>query len=439
MFLRTLFVIAFLFLLQCNNVYSKRETGHLTSTNIWQFVSIFCYSAIPPETTGNFTAYVSNVNALNAVLALYIDEDPEHKQKVAWSQIYGNHSLTCEEKISLAGKDRVFLITPSTSLQFLISNYSRPHYWYAVIADCSAQNLYLTYDFTFTNPGGAWTRQFSVDEQGLLLTYLIFFILYSIGMLLCGWEYRILRAKKLNNLTTLFLFCIVAAQFASNFFLVIHYGSYSTNGIGAPHLSGFGELLDMITSIALMLLLILIAKGWIVTDLRGKHLIVAAFVSLTLSYFAVFIWDHVTRDPASTVYFYNSVAGIVVIVIRCIIFAWFILCLYQSFRSGTTGGMKSVMDFGKIFFLVFGTVFGIWFLVLPFIAAVVSGVEPWNRLKIATSVLLTFKTIALLFLGLMLWPSIIKLYSSSKHDELTKGVNNKLLYGQSSQVSDDQL
>lgn len=67
-----------------------------------------------------------------------------------------------------------------------------------------------------------------------------------------------------------------------------------------------------------MFILLLIAKGWPITSnyFDQKNWIVGWAAVYVILFFILYIWDLAGRDPASSVYFYDSVPGVLIIVIR---------------------------------------------------------------------------------------------------------------------------
>jgi len=315
--------------------------------------------------------------------------------------------MTCAEKLSFSA----YAVPVVNSIPTVISftDQSRPRFWYAVIADCSAQQLEAQYQITFLNPGGAWSRQFSFEEQGLVGMHLAFFLFFVIGVsahLYGVWQFH--KSNSFHPLIRL-LTSSILMEFVSIMCYFIHYAIYADNGVGAPGLKGLAEILHMAAVLLLMLLLLLIAKGWAITSnyLTDKNFLVVVISLFLLAYIALFIWDNVGRDPASTIYFYDSVPGIIVICLRVVTLVWFLWYLWKTYQLETLPEKRK-------FYIYFGVVYVIWFVALPIIVIIAAALSPWVREKIVTGLTLSINSLAFLALGFLLWPSRASEYFSIK-------------------------
>jgi len=181
---------------------------------------------------------------------------------------------------------------------------------------------------------------------------------------------------------------------------MIHYCIYLRDGIGAPGLKGLGELLTMGSQLILMFLCVLVAKGWAITSslLTARNLLGVIMALLLLAYLALFIWDNAGRDPASTLYFYDSIPGLIVILLRVGVTAWFLWCLRNTI------GFEALPDKRK-FYTIFGFCFTVWFLLLPGIVAFALALEPWYRFRTVRGMTLCADALAYIAFIVLLWPS----------------------------------
>eukprot|EP01121_Diplochlamys_sp_Union-15-3_P016403 TRINITY_DN5567_c0_g1_i1.p1 TRINITY_DN5567_c0_g1~~TRINITY_DN5567_c0_g1_i1.p1 ORF type:complete len:451 (-),score=44.13 TRINITY_DN5567_c0_g1_i1:20-1324(-) len=397
-----LFVAIFFF----SSVSSKLVENKLVTNKQWHFVSKFCYSN--EGSHGgighlNFTFWTHNTHAK---VLLYNDN---YGQPGSWFQVYGNKKLSCHEKVNKTVSEGVIPILNAKPVVITVTDRSRPYFWYLAVADCEADILDVTYQVSFRNPGGIWKREFSFDEQELLAMYIAFFVFYAIITfihLVGVWYLR--RTNSYHPIVRLLSVAIVS-EFVSIIFNLIHYGIYANNGFGSPGLRGTGEILHMMSILFLMLLLILLAKGWAVTSntVTDKNLMMLIIVAFVLAYVALFIWDNVGRDPASTLYFYDSVPGLLVVLLRVLTLIWFFWCLVKTRRLETNPEKRR-------FYLFFGLGFGLWFVALPLIVAISLGLPSWWRQKVVDGLILTINVIAYILLTILLWPTRAQKYFSIK-------------------------
>jgi len=179
-----------------------------------------------------------------------------------------------------------------------------------------------------------------------------------------------------------------------------HYLLFGTNGVGSPGLKGFGDLCEMCAQIMMMFMCILVAKGWAITTnyLTDKVAIITVTLIFFIAHLSLFIWDNVGRDPASTLYFYDSIPGLIVILFRLGLTFWFLWCLR------TTIQLESLEE-KKAFYFFFGGLFTLWFLLLPAIVAFALVLEPWYRMRTVTGMMLTADALAMLLFTILLSPS----------------------------------
>jgi hypothetical protein len=137
----------------------------------------------------------------------------------------------------------------------------------------------------------------------------------------------------------------IATETVSLLCIFIHYAVYKNNGVGAPGLLGLGEsthssnhisnqisVLNMGSQLTFMLLLILLAKGWAIskTQITHKLLLTVVVSAFLLTYISMFIWQNVGRDPASTLYVYESAPGVIILILRCLAMLYFMWNLRLS-------------------------------------------------------------------------------------------------------------
>ena len=137
-----------------------------------------------------------------------------------------------------------------------------------------------------TNP---FTRQFPGNEKGFLFTYLLFSVLYIILIpvhLLSHFKYTIkCRTPQIINLFSLAL----VFEGINIFCGLIHYGVYAHNGYGAPPLNYMKDFFNLVGDWFLIIVLVLIAGGWMVT-LRTVKWRLASFICISSYIFITIIY-----------------------------------------------------------------------------------------------------------------------------------------------------
>jgi len=349
--------------------------------------------------------YTIRTNNPNLQIMLYLGITNNTKVSGSWDLAYDQRdTATCEELVDLhrGGQAGIKPVVSDEEGAFLTSQSARAYFWFVAVADCTAPNGVdlPSYTLTFTNPGNIWHAQFSYDEQGIAETYIFFTIFYTLVLGVHLWGvWKLIRMESWHPIVRI-LTVAITFQFLASLTEMIHYLIYMNNGIGAPGLKGLGELLTMGAQLILMFLCVLVAKGWAITTslLSDRNILLVTMALFLLAYLALFIWDNAGRDPASTLYFYDSIPGLIVILLRIAVTAWFLWCL----RS--TIGFEALPDKRK-FYVIFGFCFTVWFLLLPGIVAFSLVLDPWYRFRTVRGLTLSADALAYLAFIVLLWPS----------------------------------
>jgi len=285
---------------------------------------------------------------------------------------------------------------------FTPASFQVPYFWYLAVADCSSKTLDIeSYEFLFTNPEyGPWEKQFSFDRWGIGQTYIAFFVLYIILLALNIYgSIQLYKVEAYHPLVKI-LTIAITMEFFDVFFQMIHYSIYAGDGVGAPALESFGNLLNMGSNLLLMFFCILVAKGWAITSnyLSQKNIVLIVMSLFILGYLFLFIWDNFARDPALTLYFYESVPGVIVLILRTVLVIWFLWSLRDTLRLENLPERRQ-------FYKIFGIAYSIWFLLLPLFVFILSFVDPWVRFKIIRGISIAIDFAGFGALVFLLWPT----------------------------------
>nr|XP_027223701.1 transmembrane protein 145-like [Penaeus vannamei] len=218
------------------------------------------------------------------------------------------------------------------AMEKILLYYDSPHQWPAVYK--SDKGLELRYRFTMTNGYDYWHKHFSADEFYILRTDLTALILQLGILFLSLLAASELKNRQLFHSTYRLYMTAVVLQVSGLAFLSLHYGRYGYNGVGPspPLLRSPGRVLLSIGTVVMVLMLLLMGKGFNITRGRLRQ---ASAVRLTLfmclysiTYTTLFIYEQLIFDPGEVLYLYESPAGYGLIVLRLL--AWFMFC-YNCF------------------------------------------------------------------------------------------------------------
>lgn len=379
--------------------------GSIKTKNNWQYIAKFCYNGDPTGVKGDLIWNVPSGTSPNRKLLLYWDQ-PEKGAQGSWTTVYKNKQLTCAQKANYtAAGGSVDLYNYPSGGKKPENKYN--HYWWVVIADCAANSQTIpSYSITFTNHGA---DQLSCDEQGLPAMYIVFFVFY---LFLVGAHaysaWQLFRSEALHPIVRI-ISVALALQFFSIFFSMIHYTTLKRNGIGVEGLKAFADLLNMMMDLAIVLLMILVSKGWAVTTnvipKRDTTIILVIMAILIVLYLALFIWDYATADSAIIYYFYQSVPGIMILVIRGLVGFWFLFNIVQTLKLET-------LPEKRMFYVRWAIIFGSWIGLLPLVVLIFGSQHVWMRLKAITAISEVIDFALFIILIIHTWPSVARRYFS---------------------------
>jgi len=405
------FVVTVICTLFCPHEVSAKYVSGLVSSTSSQLVylSKFCFDTSGPGTM-LFTAN-AGAESNNIVIGLYDDVSG------SWAATY-QKQMSCSQMTDNA--IATFGFQNDATFNQTFDDFVRPHYWYVAVLNCNSVTFELNYQISFTQYQENWNHQFSYDDQGLLLLYIIFFIVYVIGLGLHLYgDFQLIRASSLHPIVQLLSLSIIS-EFISILFYLINYGSYANNGVGSPACLLIAEIFDIISVLIFMLLLILVAKGWGITYPTLSHIqqqkVVLAIILVVIfvCYVVLFFWGIFGIDPAATLYVYQSVPGVILLCVRFLTMIYFVWCLQSTVKADSDSTKK-------FFYVIFGIGFSIWFISLPFIVLVDLALSGWYRAKVVAAMILTVTAVSYFGLGFLLWPSRASRYFTVTGPDVFKG------------------
>lgn len=353
-----------------------------------------------------------------------------------WNEAYFDDEKTCAEKESLAVFADLIDNKTDDNLYFLgrmreIRYAPRQNYWFVAVSNCDGEDIQLNSFFIQFLQGD--NSQFSIDEKGIVIIYALFFVFYST---LCSINaYAMYIIAETTRIHTLFKLLSAALFFdyVGLIFDLIDQAIYKNNGIGLIGLKYTGDTLIVVSHLFLLLLLLLIAKGWTISteEIQGKKAFFILFGSYSVIYVTVFAVQVVRYDQASLKSEYESAYGIVLFLLRCLSFLYFLYCLRKTYR------VEHIQK-NRGFYRRFGFSFSVWFLIFPISMFIIASVDATNRDKIVVAVATTINAFALSMMAYLLWPSrtfkyfkIINLpeHPSTNTHEESEGANEVLPYG----------
>lgn len=386
----------------------KGQTGGMQGQgggSEFNFLGKFCFDgsgSLSDGTlaSGGFVRGWVSTPQFDVSLAIYDD------QRNFWAYVHHNASIGCAQKLDGEHAKKVIAVTPveldhsiPVAFQFRVPASDRPRFWYVVLAKCGSLpvGVYARYMLETTQADGS---QVPVNERGLRELYGLSSVLW-LGLVLTQAvaAAKMLRAGVFHPLAKL-LAASVVMYFGRNLALFGHWGALARNGQGVPGLEVLAHVSSAFVRVFMLLLLMLIAKGWTISTTqipqRGK-LIVGVMVLLLL-YTSLALWDLFYRDPASSMYIYDSAPGISIAATHIGFLCWFSATIYATLQLEHSPVRRK-------FFVAVWRIYAFYLLILPCAVLVATFVKPWMRQKVVEYVLELCNTCAYAGLIYFLWPS----------------------------------
>lgn len=140
----------------------------------------------------------------------------------------------------------------------------------------------------YTKHRNPFEFQFSYDNVDTVEIYIVFFVAYCIAVPLQIYALR----KRWHQLTKLLTTCMVL-EFVGIFLNVVHVLKFALDGVGEPNCNMAGNLIGIIAECLVILMLLLVAKGWTITrmEVTCKFLVFAVWTAYTCVYIFLFVWN----------------------------------------------------------------------------------------------------------------------------------------------------
>ena len=144
----------------------------------------------------------------------------------------------------------------------------------------------------FATKHDKFTYQFSFHEHGILITLIIIIILYVILLPFHVVGYTCLFGKcQMPNFVRMFTVAVIV-ELIGLIFILIHYSIYADDGKGIQVLYDLGFFFEIFADCVLLLIILLIAKGYRVTIsvIRRKRILIAMWLSYFAAVVAFAMW-----------------------------------------------------------------------------------------------------------------------------------------------------
>nr|CAG4649218.1 EOG090X03T7 [Scapholeberis mucronata] len=304
-------------------------------------------------------------------------------------------------------------VVANFQFSFHVEDLSQPRFWYVSFVACYRDlstncswrpyegEIKFDYDIWLVN-GNPQSKnqnpleyQFSFDNQDTVEIYLVFLTCYL--FLTPLQVYAVMRQKHpVPKLFTAGLLTAVCGLLLN----VFHCLKFAFDGQGFETAAIIGGALDICSQTLLMLLLLLLAKGWAITrkELSWRPLLFSVWAFYGLIHVLLYVWDLTEIDVIDDVDAYQTWPGWLMLISRICIMAWFLFCLRATMAYEH---QKSKLDF----FLHFGAASLVWFIYLPIVALVALQVPVLWRTKLLLGIVHSANFLAYAVMAHLLWPT----------------------------------
>jgi len=409
-------LVALVLFVACASAYLVKDT--IVTTDEYTTVARFCISISKKGEEGKGGVFLNQTakeyNAGRAYWVLFTDDQ--------YDSVFLNNSVSCLEKRLINGGVQARAVEKELSQPWKPHDYIRPHIWYMVLLNCPTEStkktekLDVSYTIHFLDQDGG---EVGYDERGLLALNVVYLIFFAILGAFHGVAVFFLFNKGVAHPIVYILAGVIACIVLSLFFVTIHWGVYSSNGVGANGCRVFGQLLMGIANIVFAVLLIAIASGWAITyhDLPRKVVILSIAAVYFVVYLILFIVINATGQTAASTQFVYAKGALLAFVIIYILVCWIGVWSYFAYCLYTTWREEAQFD-KRLFYLIFGIGATVWFLLPALFNFISMGIAEWFRPRVVDAFQLTVSFIGVTALVVLLWPSRVEKYFriSSRND-----------------------
>lgn len=311
-------------------------------------------------------------------------------------------------------------VIPNYQFTFKIMDKQIPRFWYMSIVACyrnttnkncswvsSEENITIDYDIWLVNGDPVYKKwnpvehQFSFEEHDIFETFMAFLGVYILIVPFYFYVY----SKQRHSLTK-FLLVITCTEAFGIFCNFIHVAVFASNGVGVKWIAVLGNAIDTLAQCLFMLSLLLLAKGWMITQhrIRGKKVVFSLWGVYTLLNCILFLWNLFEVDVISNKDEWQTWPGYLICGFRIVIMIWFIVELRNTFQSSRRAEDRLQ------FLQQFGAYFLVWFIYLPVLVILNTQFSALWKKKIMLCITNGADLLSYLILLHLLWPSRSILY-----------------------------
>ncbi|UYV70448.1 hypothetical protein LAZ67_7003027 [Cordylochernes scorpioides] len=181
----------------------------------------------------------------------------------------------------------------------------------------------------------------------------------------------------------------------------MHFLVYSVDGLGMSALRLLGDFLYILSESLLLLLLLLLAKGWAISkvELGWVPSLILLWLLYTCLQVMLYLWNTMEVDVIEDLDEYQTIPGWLALGLRMVIMGWFVLELRETMRDSANDLCR------QKFYLHFGAGILVWFVYLPVAALIALAVSSLSRPRFLLGMTSTADVLAYSILIHLFWPT----------------------------------
>jgi len=323
-------------------------------------------------------------------------------------------SLNCEQFLLRANAVRA--VTPALPSGYFsatvnITESTRPRFLYFAFVFCNmssrAINPPIKYKIHAMNLDLGFEKEFSMDGAGVLKVHW-FAVLFFVGLLgALYWEAHFYYGESALWSRPLLRLLLISCGCSAlgNFLLGVHNVVYAWDGEGLGAVQILGELSNCLAKVILSTLQLYIASGKALltshTEARRRTILKILVLGIFLVTLGCEVWGRYFGDLdwSTTLYFYESWPGTLILIFNTILFAEVCRATFKLIRLGDSS--EAIQRFYTVTF----TAAVLYFLAVPAMCLLAHYVNPWDRRKVVVRTEVTMRFTASAILALCLRPS----------------------------------
>jgi len=401
------------------------------------YIGKFCFYVDPEgERVGEVSLTIKSEHGVEepgAGLNLMFFSDQQNK----WKRVRYNWPSTCED----LNRSASFIQPVKPVFNETLGQHSfdfkttvgvtqriRHRYWYFALVACNVTVMpRMEYHLHTVNVNQGFQAEFGMDEDGSialdLFTWLGFFCMFGVVLGFAIKRFG-LGALRMRTLLQSLLVAVVLSS-VGGLFMLIDSLTFARDGVGAREAAVIGATCECLAKVQLGLLQLFVSRGRDFLRsprefVRRTVILISVLIFITVAVVSeIYEQYYAHLDWSTTVYFYSSKPGAIVLFLNIALFMDVVRSTRQLFQKGDLTPQL------RQFYLRTAICATMYFLALPVLVVLACNCAPWVRRKFVERAEILSRFLVCGLLAYCLWPSrldhIVDARLNTSLDEAGKG------------------